>query len=649
MDPIDYLDPADFDESTPIAEDLYRHVNGGWLAAHPVPAEYPAWGAMFEVHVRNEDVLHGLLEAVAAREAVDGSPEQMVGDYFAAGMDEEAIRAAGIAPLRPYLDRIDAIESSSDVAEVLVALQEIGVGAFHSLGISPDFEDASKYMVYFAQGGLGLPERDYYLRDDERSVALVGAYQAHVATQLGNLGGDDPVGSAAAIVDVERRLAEASLPAEKLRDRKLTLNRHDVDALDELMPHFGMTAYARSLGVVLPSVNVDNAGFFEELDEVLADTDVDTIRSYLRWNLVRRYASALPKEFEDAAFEFYGKILGGQQEQRARWKRVLAAASADIGEQVSRLYVASEFTPRAKERCELMVTHLLEAMERSIRSLEWMTEETKQAALTKLAAFGYKIGYPDEWKDYSGLDIGSESFVTNRIQAELFEHRRQFGRLTEPVDNKEWAMPAHVVNAYYHPVLNEIVFPAGILQPPFFYDDADDALIYGGIGTVIGHEITHGFDDQGSQFDEAGRFRSWWNETDRAEFEQRAEGLVAQFSEYAVADDQNVNGRLTLGENIADLGGLKIAFDAFVSTLTGDEPDIGGFTPRQRFFLAYGTIWRMNYTEQYLRMLANVDVHSPNPFRVNGPVSNFPPFAEVFEVGEGSPMWRGADEMVEIW
>ena len=645
----DYIDPADFDDSTPIGQDLYHHVNGGWLAANPVPAEYPAWGAMFELHVRNEDILHGLLEEAADKDAVEGSAVQMVGDYFSTGMDEGTIRDTGITPLQPYLDRIESIENLSDLKDLLVDLQEIGVGAFHSVSISPDFEDASRYMVYLGQGGLGLPERDYYLRDDERSVALVAAYTAHVATQLGNLGEDDPPRSAEKIVALERAMAEASLPAEKHRDRKLTLNRHEVESLDNLMPRFGLTRYVRELGVIAPTVNVDTAAFFETLDALLASNDLDTIKAYLRWHLVRTFASALPPEFEDAAFEFYGRTLGGQQEQRARWQRILTAASSDIGEQVSRLYVDAQFSPEAKERCEEMVSNLLSAMERSIRGLEWMTDDTRQAALTKLAGFGYKIGYPDEWKDYSALEIGSDSFVANRIRASRFEYERQFGRLDQAVDKGEWAMPAHVVNAYYHPILNEIVFPAGILQPPFFYGDADDALIYGGIGTVIGHEITHGFDDQGSQFDDVGRFRSWWTEEDRAEFEKRADVLVRQFSEFEVADDQKVNGKLTLGENIADLGGLKIAYDAFVSTLTGNEPEIGGFTAQQRFFLAYGTIWRTNYTEQYLRMLANVDVHSPSQFRVNGPVSNFPPFAAAFDVSEGSSMRRSAQEAAEIW
>ena len=646
---IDHIHPEDFDISVLPSDDFYRHVNGGWLAANPVPAEYPAWGAAFEVHVRNEDALHRILQEASGEAASKGTPVQMVGDYFAAGMDEASIALAGIAPLQPYLDSIAAIVDLESLAETLIALHRIGVGALHSLSVTSDFDAADKYLVYLGQGGLGLPERDYYLRDDDRSAGLVAAYTAHVATQLANLGESDAGAMAEDVVTLEKRLAEASLPAEKIRDRKLTLNRRRVDELDKLMPRFALTSYMRAHGVTSESVNVDNPAFFSSLEQTLAETEISVARTYLRWHLVRKFAPSLAANFEEAAFDFYGRTLGGQQTQRARWQRVLASASADIGELVSRLYVDSEFSPGAKARCEEMVGRLVEAMRRSIETLEWMTEPTRTAALNKLDAFGYKIGYPDEWRDYSDLEIGADSFVANRIRCEIFEHERQFGRLDEEVDDAEWEMPPHVVNAYYHPLLNEIVFPAGILQPPFFYEDADDALIFGGIGTVIGHEITHGFDDQGSQFDEKGRFRSWWSERDRTEFERRAEVVVEQFSEYEVADDQKLNGRLTLGENIADLGGLKIAYDAFTSTIDGHESEIGGLTPQQRFFFSYATIWRTNYTEQYARMLANVDVHSPSSVRVNGPLSNFPPFAETFSVEVGSAMRRADGDLAAIW
>lgn len=648
MDSQDHLDRTKFDSDTPVSEDFYRHVNGRWLDENPVPSEYPAWGAALEVHVRNEEILRDLLEEAADQGGAEGSPTRMVGDYFGAGMDEKAIAAAGTGPLEEMLGRIDAIESSDHIRGVLASLKSLGVGAFHGLGVAPDFEDPDRYLVYLSQGGLGLPERDYYLRADDRSKALVAAYVDHVAAQLESLGTGTRE-DAEAICALEKRLAEASLPAEKHRDLKLTLNRHRVDDLDQIMPRLGLAGYVRDIGVTSDNVNIDHTDFFSTLDEVISETPPETLRSYLRWHLVRKFAPALPPEFEDEAFDFYNRKIGGQQEPRERWTRVLSAASGDIGEQVAKLYVDTAFSPEAKKRCEQMVDGLVAAMARSVESLDWMTSDTKQEALTKVRGFGHKIGYPDEWRDYAGLVIDRESFVGNRMRSAVYEFDHQIGRLDEPVDRGEWAMPAHMVNAYYNPLFNEVVFPAGILQPPFFYPDADDAVNYGAVGSIIGHEITHGFDDNGSQFDERGRRRNWWTEEDRSEFESRAEVLVEQYSGYEVSDDQSVNGRLTLGENIADLGGLKIAYDALLDALEGDEPLVGGLTPHQRFFISYATIWRMNYTEEYLRMLTNVDVHSPNRFRVNGPLSNFAPFGEAFGVDETSPMRRSADEVVEIW
>lgn len=648
MDPVDYLDPAHFDLDTSPGEDFFRHANGGWLDANPVPRQYPAWGAGIEVHVRNEEILHEILIEASQTSGPAGSPRQMVGDFFAAGMDEEAIASEDVSPLGPLLGAIGSIETIVDLRLVMADLIPLGVGALHGLGVAPDFEDAERYLVYLGQGGIGLPERDYYLRDDERSQALRASYVDHVTAQLGNLGGGGRE-EAEAIFEFERALAEVSLPAEQARDLERTLNRHQVADLDELMPGFRLGEYLRSLGVTSKSVNIDNSEFFAELDRLLETTPIETVRTYLTWHLIRRYAPALPKRFEDEAFDFYNRRVGGQQEPRERWTRILSAATSNIGEQVARLYVDTAFSPDAKERCEKLVDGLLDAMGRSIRSLDWMGEETKTEALAKLSGFTYKIGYPDRWRDYTGLEVERRSHVGNVMRGSIFEFRRQMGRLDEPVDRGEWEMPAHVVNAYYHPLLNEVVFPAGILQPPFFYPDADDAVNYGAIGTVIGHEITHGFDDNGSRFDATGEKRNWWTKADRAEFQRRADQLVAQFSEYQVSEDQMVNGQLTIGENIADLGGLAIAYDAFLATLDGSEPTIGGLTPLQRFFYSYATIWRMNYTEEYLRMLVNVDVHSPNPFRTNGPLSNMPAFAEVFGIDHGVSLRRPEAEVVRIW
>jgi putative endopeptidase len=651
-DPLRAIDTTLFDPDTAASDDFYRYVNGGWLDANPIPPEYPVWDAFQEVNRRNEVMLHQLLQDAAARPEPRGSAGQMVGDYFAAAMDVESIVAAGLAPLEPLLGRIDAAASVADIRSITRDLQRFGVGAFHSFGVESDFEDSDAYLVYVGQGGLGLPERDYYLRTDDRSAELRRAYVAHIANQLGNLGEDGAAAREAAerVLAFETRLAEASYPAERMRDVQLTMNRYAVAVLDVLMPGFGLSAYAVDLGVTSPTVNVDNAGFFTSLEVALADTPLPTLRAYLRWHLVRTYASSLAPAFEDEAFDFYGRKLGGRQTLRPRWKRVLDVVTAGLGEQVAQLYVKSAFSVQAKKRCEEMVDHLLAAMGEAIRGAEWMTEATRAAALRKLAGFGRKIGFPDEWRDYSDLSIGRGPYAANRLRCAAFEYDRLVSRLAEPVDRTEWAMPAHSVNAYYHPLLNEVVFPAGILQPPFFYADADDAVNFGAIGAVIGHEITHGFDDQGSRFDAEGRLHDWWTEADRAEFERRAQVLVEQFDAYSVFDDLHVNGRLTLGENIADLGGLSIAHAALRGLLDdGGAPPIDGLTPEQRFFVSWATVWRCNYTDDYLRLLANVDPHSPARARANGPLSNLPAFAAAFGLAVETPMVRSDESRARVW
>ena len=651
-EPLRAIDTALFDPSTAASDDFYRYVNGGWLDANPVPSDYGAWGPPQIVNARNQDVLHQLLEDAAARTEPRGSAGQMVGDYFAAAMDETSIAAAAATPLDPYLARIDAVASVADVRDVVRDLQRLGPAPLHSLGIAPDFEDSDAYLVYVGQGGLGLPERDYYTRDDEQSAELRRRYVDHVARQLGNLGDDAERAREAAerILAFETRLAEASYTAEQMRDVQLTMNRFAVAELDTFMPAFGLSGYVADLGVTSATVSVDNPGFFEALDASLVDTPIETLRDYLRWHLVRAFASALSPAFELEAFDFYGRTLGGQKEMQPRWKRVLNAASHDIGELVAQLYVDAAFSEQAKKRCEAMVDNLLSAMGRALRDAEWMTDATREEALRKLHGFGYKIGYPDEWRDYSGLVIERGSYAENRMRCEAFEFARQMGRLGEPVDKGEWAMPAHVVNAYYHPLLNEIVFPAGILQPPFFYADADDAVNYGAIGAVIGHEITHGFDDQGSHFDAHGQLRDWWTEDDRAEFMRRAQVLVDQFDAHEVLDGLRVNGQLTLGENIADLGGLKIAQDALREALAGKPPaPIDGLTADQRFFLSWATVWRTSYTDEYLHLIVKTDPHSPARARVNTPVSNLPSFAAAFGIPEASPMAHGEETRARIW
>ncbi len=647
----DPLDPSLWDEGIPTAEDFYHHVNAKWLAANPVPAEYPMWGAFLELDHRNKELTRRLLEDAAAAGPDGDFIERLVGDFYASGMDETGIAAAGTDALRPYLERIDEVASVEDLRALNLAFHRGGFGALFGIAVEADFEDAEVYLGYLGQAGLGLPERGYYLNDDERSVGLREAYRTHIARQLGNLGiGPSDAGVAAErILAFERRLAEASLSPEQQRDPTITLNRVAVATLDDLMPGYRLGAYVAEVGVTGAAVSVDNADFFRELDRALAETEPGVLRDILRWHLVRATASSMAPAFEEEHFAFYGRILAGQQEQQPRWKRIVEASSADIGEAVAQLFVRATFPPEAKARVEELVRHLLAAMGRAIHANGWMTAATRDQALAKLAGFHFKIGYPDTWRDYSTLSVARTGYLANRLAASAFEMRRQLGRLGRSMDKGEWMMPAHVVNAYYHPLRNEIVFPAGILQPPFFYADADDAVNYGAIGTVIGHEITHGFDDTGSRFDAAGALRDWWTVEDRTEFERRAAMIVDQFDGYVVVDDVHVNGRLTLGENIADLGGIAIALDAMHEAVVPDAPAIAGLTPDQRFFLAYATQWRMGYTEAASRMLANVDTHSPSRFRVNGPLSNTPAFAAAFEIPDDAPMVRAGDRRARVW
>ena len=648
-DPV--FDAADSDPTVSPAEDFYRFANGGWLDANPVPPEYGAWGAAHEVHVANEAILHELLKDAAASAQDPGSVERVVGDYFSSGMNTDIIEGLGLSPIQSWLDRIEAMETIGDIRELAADFHQIGIGVIFGLSVIPDFDEPSENLLYLDQGGLGLPDRDYYLREDEQSSELVKAYGDHIEAMfaLANLGGDTEI--ADTILTIETEIAKASYTNVEMRDVELITNKHDIDEARALMPRFGLTAYLERIGAGNESeINVDNVGLYPRLDEMFETTTLDDWKIYFTWHLLRSMASGLPEAFETEAFDFYGRILGGQQKQKDRWKRVLGAGSSDIGQLISQLYVAENFSPASKAAMEDLVDHLIVAMAERLRAIPWMSDETRSEALLKLEGFGYKIGYPDVWRDYSGLEIVSDKWLDNRVAASRFEFNRNISKLGQAVDPHEWSMAPHIVNAYYHPLRNEIVFPAGILQTPFFDLEADDAANYGAIGSVIGHEITHGFDDQGSKFDATGQMRDWWAAEDAAEFERRASVVIAQFNEYEVEDGLHVNGELTLGENIADLGGLKIAMSGLLAAQGDDDAKrIAGLTPEQRFYLAWARAWRQNYTDEYLRLLVNSDPHSPSNFRCNGPLSNLASFAEAFGIAEDSPAMRPVPERADIW
>ena len=642
---------ADMDPASPPGTDFYQYANGGWLAANPVPDDYPRWAAFDEVRKHNDELLRGLLEEAAADPGPAGTPRHWAGRYYGAGMDTGRIEAAGLEPLRSHLDRIDYIATVSDLRQLAGDLLADGVTMPVGVGVAPDYGDSGRNLLYVGQSGLGLPERDYYFRDDTETVETRRAYLDHIGAILELAGEADPAGAAAAILELETALAEAAHTATQQRDLDLVFNRFSFEEVAGLMPGFELPEFLWGVGVGgVESVNIGNPEFLRAGDAVLGGAAPQTLRRYARWRLLGAAAPALPTAFEDESFDFYGRRLGGQKQQKERWQRVLRSAGADIPQVVAQLYVAAAFPPEAKTRIDELVGHLLEAMHASIRNLDWMSDQTKQAALAKLAGFTTKLGYPDVWRDHTGLRFDDAPWVVLRLQAHRFEFHRRLGQLHEPVDPHEWEMGAHEVNAYFHPLRTEIVFPAGILQPPFFSVEADDAVNYGAIGAVIGHEITHGFDDKGSRFDAAGNFTNWWTDEDRAEFEKRTGVLVEQFNGYEALVGLPINGELTLGENIADLGGLTIAYHALQTALEQrGRHDVAGLTPEQRFFLAFARSWRSNATDEYIRLGVQTDPHSPSRFRCNGTVVNMPEFAAAFGLGPEAPLVHPPERRAKIW
>jgi putative endopeptidase len=647
------IDPKDFDTSVKPQDDFYEFANGGWLKTNPVPPEYSSWGAFNELDERNKLALRKILDQAAAAKTPDAN-QKRVGDFYASGMDITAIEAAGTRPLRPELDRIAGLKTATDVQAEIARLHLIGVPVCFGFGSEPDPKNSDVVIAAAGQGGLGLPDRDYYLRDDEKSQKLREQYITHVATIL-RLGGESIEGAieqTRAVMRIETALAKGSKTRVELRDPVANYHRMTEAELMGQTLHFDWPVYFAAIGVMSPGdIDIGQPEFFKTLDGLLGTTPLADWQAYLRWHLLHDAASSLGADFVDENFDFYGKTLTGQQKLRERWKRVLGVVNGMVGEALGQLYVGQYFPPESKAQMLKLVHNLEEALRDRIDKLEWMDEPTRKLALAKLDAFTVKIGYPDNWRDYSALKIDRGPFVLNVQRASLFLFKRDLAKIGKRVDRTEWSMSPPTVNAYYNPQMNEIVFPAGILQPPFFDPKADDAINYGGIGAVIGHEMTHGFDDQGRQFDAKGNLTDWWTSQSATNFQARAKGIVKQFDDYVAVDDLPVNGLLTTGENIADLGGLKIAYAALQKALAEKPaPDkIDGYTPTQRFFLSWATVWRTNQRPEVARLRAQTDPHSPPRLRVLGPLSNLPEFIDAFDVPEGSPMRRAPADRVEIW
>ncbi len=648
------LDIRNFDTSTRACDDFYQFANGGWLARNPVPPAYQRWGVFNEVNNRNEDLLHEILEAATNNpDAEPGSNEQKIGDFFASAMDVEKIEAAGLDPLKPDLARIDAIGSLADLQKVITQFHLEGISSLFDLGVYEDLKDTSRSILYVTQGGLGLPDRDYYVKDDADSKKLREQYVAHVAKMFMLLGEPeaDANAHAATVMEIETRLAKASLTRVEARDPNKQYDLVKVSELDPSEPNFSWAGYLADLGLEdVEDLSHQPGAFFKEVNTLLAERSLDDWKVYLRWHLVHAAAPYLSSAFENENFAFYGTALRGTKELLPRWKRALRPMNRYLGEALGQLYVARAFPPEYKARALALVDNLRSVLKERIQNLDWMGEETKKKALEKLATFTPKIGYPDKWRDYSKLQIDRSSYLANVRRGAAFEVRRNLDKIGKPVDKTEWLMNAHTVNAYYNPVKNEIVFPAGILQPPFFDGEIDDPVNYGAFGAVIGHEILHGFDDQGSKFDAQGNLNDWWTEEDRKRFEERTAKLVDQFNAYVAIDDLHVNGKLTLGENIGDLGGVTVSFAALQKALAKNPLGrIDGMTPQQRFFLAYAQAWRANYRPEALRLLVKTNPHAPPKFRTLGPLSNLEGFYKAFGCAPGDGMYRHEADRVKIW
>lgn len=647
------IDPKNFDASVKPQDDFYRYVNGTWLKNNPVPPEFPSWGGFTQLAEDNLKNLRKICERVADKTAGATPVEKMVGDFYATGMDEAAVNAAGIKPLQAELDRIAAIKTPAEVLTTLARLHRIGVYAGFLFGSAPDNKNSSQEIAQLRQGGLGLPERGYYFNDDEKSQKLRQQYVAHVAKMLTLVGDAPDVAqlNATAVMALETKLAIAALPRVKLRNPYASYHKMPLAEAAAQTPGVDWSAYFRAVGApAFTELNFAHPEFLKGFATQLAQSSIADWQSYLRWQLAHAYAPYLSDAFVKENFAFYGTTLTGTTEMRPRWKRVVGTIDTMIGESLGQLYVAEYFPPESKARVLKLIGDLRASLGDRLAALEWMDAPTRAKALEKLNAFAVKIGYPDRWKDYGSAGIARDSYAANVMRANEWDADYELRKIGGPVDKSEWGMTPPTVNAYFRQTATEIVFPAGILQPPFFDPKADDAVNYGAIGVVIGHEITHGFDDAGRQYDAQGNLTDWWTPESAEKFKARAAGIVKQFAGYTVLDGLHINGELTQGENIADLGGLKIAYGALQKALAGKpRPTIDGFTPEQRFFLSYATIWRRNYRPESLRLQVQTDPHSPSEFRANGPLSNLDEFARAFSVPDGTPMRRGPGERVEIW
>jgi putative endopeptidase len=642
------------DLSVSPGENFYQYAGGGWMKNNPLPEDKSRYGSFDKLAEQNKEKVKAVIEKAAATKSENGSVNQQIGDFYASGMDTVAIEKAGLAPIQNYLNEIDAIDTKEKLIEVIGQLQRLQISPLFYYFAEGDMKNSNMVIANIYQGGLGMPDRDYYFDKGERAEEIRKAYLAYLQSIWQNTGSDAQTALAEGekVMKFETRLAAASNTKLENRDPKLTYNKVDLPGLEANSPGLKWKGLFAAMKVDAPQeINLYQPKFVTEVGKMVDEESLDTWKSYLKIHLIREVSPYLPKAFVESRFAFYGKTLSGQPQMEPRWKRVQNTTSSALGEAIGQLFVQEYFPPQAKARMEQLVENLRTAFGERIRQLDWMSDSTKQQALAKLAAIRVKIGYPNKWRDYSKLAISRDSYLTNVLRSNEFDFEFNNAKIGKPVDKEEWGMTPQTVNAYYHPTNNEIVFPAAILQPPFFYLDGDDAVNYGAIGVVIGHEITHGFDDQGRQFDKNGNLKDWWTNSDTEKFNAKSQVLVNQYDQFVIKDTLHANGKLTLGENIADLGGLSISYQAFQNTLKGKEkPDpIDGFSAEQRFYLGYSLIWAQNIREAEKLRRVKEDVHSLGEHRVVGPLVNIEAFYQAFGIKEGDKMFIPQEKRAVIW
>jgi len=647
-----FFDKSGMDTTVRPGDDFFKYASGAWIKKTEIPASETGWGSFFTLYDDNQKNLHSILDEIIKKDHDKGSNEQKIGDLYQSGMDTLAIEKLGYEPVKPLLAKINAVKDSKQLLSLAADGFKDGDGFLFGFYVAPDDRNSSKNMAQFAQAGLGLPNRDYYFNSDEATKKIRAAYVTYIS-KLFTLSGTDQATAAknaAAILKLETEIAKSHSTPVELRDPVKNYNKFAFADIQKQLPDIDLKDIFKRMEVNADTILVGQPKYYKALNTLLKTQPIEIWKTKLAFEALNGASTSLSKSFRDANFDFYGKVLNGQKVPKERWKTMLSTVDNGVGELLGQVYVEKYFTPEAKRRMKDLVDNLQAVYKSRIEKLDWMSNATKEKALAKLNAFTKKIGYPDKWKKYGDIEISKDSYYKNLESIAKHNYKEMVEKVGKPVDREEWGMTPPTVNAYYNPSFNEIVFPAGILQFPFFDKDADDAINYGAIGAVIGHEMTHGFDDQGSQYDKDGNLKVWWTPEDAAKFKTKTQSVAGQYDKFTMLDNLHVNGNLTLGENLADIGGVAIAYQAFKNTPEGKgDKKIDGFTPDQRFFLSFAQVWRIKMRDEAARMRINTDPHSPAQYRVNGPLSNTDAWYKAFDVKPGDKLYRPESERVKIW